>query len=301
MKITVRNLLGYLLSVGYISSGIVRKKRNKLLNDYSIITLCFHNPSKELFKACVQWLKNNGFNFISVNELLAIANGELDFPMGSILITLDDGWRNNKENVVVVANEFKVPITIFASTDPIEKGDAYWWSYIKIANSRNIIKTSVEGLKKVNNSERVALLAKLKNRLLLSPQAITIDDMKAMNASKYVTFGSHTVTHPILTMCTDQESLFEILESKQKLQLLLDSKIDSFAYPNGNFSLREVNYLKKSGYKIAFSTKPDLITFKNINDNFSLPRFEMLEGASIAENVCRMMGVWFNNRFLYKK
>ena len=302
MKLTIRNFLGYLVSMVFLSSGIVRIKRNKLLNDYSIISLCFHNPSKELFISCIRWLKNSGFNFISTNELLAIAKGELDFPMGAVLITFDDGWRNNKENVATVVNQFKVPITIFTTTDPVEKGDAYWWSYIKVANNRNIIKTSVPTLKKISNGERKTVIDKVKNRLLLSPEALSVDDLKQMNADKYITFGSHTVTHPILTMCTNQESFFEIFESKKKLQLILaNTNIDSFAYPNGDFSIREINYLKNAGYKLAFTTKHSLITKNNITNNiYTLPRFTMLEDASFSENICRMTGVWFDNFLLYK-
>lgn len=300
MKFTVRNILGYLVSIVFLSSGLVSIKRKKLLNNCCIISLCFHNPSKKLFLSCIRWLKNKGFNFISTNELLAIAKGELDFPMGAVLITFDDGWRGNKDYVATVANELKVPITIFASIEPIEKGDAYWWSYIKVANSRNILNTPVATLKKINNTERNSFIKKVKNRLLLSPEALSVQDLREMNTSKYVTFGSHTVTHPILTMCTNQESFFEITESKNKIQLLLDTPVDGFAYPNGEFSLREVNYLKKAGYKFAFTTTPKLITEKNITDIFTLPRFGMLEDASFAENICRMTGVWFDNKLLYK-
>jgi peptidoglycan/xylan/chitin deacetylase (PgdA/CDA1 family) len=301
MKLTVRNVLGYLLSNVFLFSGMVSIKRNKLLQSSCIIPLYFHNPSKSFFLSCIQWLKKNGFSFISTNELLAISKGELDFPMGAVLITLDDGWRNNKENVVPIANEFKVPITIFASTAPIEKGDAYWWSYIKVANSKNIMNTTVPALKRINNEERNVIIAHVRNRLSLSPEALSVDDLKEINTSSYVTFGSHTVNHPILTMCTSKESLYEITESKKKLQVILENtNVDCFSYPNGDFSDREIIHLKNAGYKLAFTTKPSLITNNNISNRYSLPRYGMLEDASFTENICRMTGIWFDNYLLYK-
>jgi peptidoglycan/xylan/chitin deacetylase (PgdA/CDA1 family) len=301
MKLTTRNILGYLISIGYSVSGLVRKNRNKILNNCCIATLCFHNPSKEFFTSCILWLKQNGFNFISINELLAIARGELDFPMGAVLLTFDDGWRNNKENVAAVANSLKVPVTIFATTEPIEYGEAYWWTYMNVAKKRHLINSPIADLKKIKNTHRVCLLNRVKSDMFLNAQALTTNDLIEMNASKYITFGSHTVSHPILPMCSDQESFFEIKFSKTKLEQILDTRVDGFAYPNGDFSIREINYLQKSGYKLAFTTKPNLITYSNIRDLYTLPRFNMLEDASIAENICRMTGVWFTNQLLYKK
>lgn len=300
MKFTTRNILAYFLSLGYLSAGIVKKNRIKLLSNSCIISLCFHNPSKDFFKACINWLKRKGFSFISINELLAISKGELDFPLGAVLVTFDDGWRNNKENVASVANELGIPITIFATTDPIEKREAYWWSYIKTAYHIKITKNLVSDLKKVNNFERMDIVNNIKERVLLPPEALSTENLKDLNKSPYITFGSHTVTHPILPKCSDKESFFEIAESKKRLQSILDNTIDSFAYPNGDFSNREVSYLNDTGYKLAFTTKPALITKNNINELYTLPRFGMLEDASIYENICRMTGVWFNNKFLNK-
>jgi peptidoglycan/xylan/chitin deacetylase (PgdA/CDA1 family) len=301
MRLTLRNILGYMLSIGYSVSGLVKKNKNKILNNCCIVTLCFHDPSKEFFTSCVLWLKDNGFNFISINEFLAIARGELDFPMGAVLLTFDDGWRNNKKNVAEVANSFKVPITIFATTEPIEYGEAYWWSYMSLAKKRKLINTPIATLKKIKNTNRIVLLNKVKSDIFLSAQSLTSKDLIEMNESKYITFGSHTVSHPILPMCTDQESFFEINFSKTKLEQILDTRVDGFAYPNGDFTVREINYLQKSGYKLAFTTKPNLINQNNIRDLYTLPRFNMLEDASIAENICRMTGVWFANQLLYKK
>ena len=69
--------------------------------------------------------------------------------------------------------------------------------------------------------------------------------------SPFVDFQSHSKFHPVLTTCTDDECKEELVESKAYLEKLLNKKIIHFSYPNGDYSEREIEYLKKSGYKSA--------------------------------------------------
>ena len=302
MKLNIRNVAGYCISIFYISTGMVKRATKRLVEKQVILSISFHDPSKALFRACIWWLKNNGFTFISNGDLLLIANGLKEFPLGAVVVNVDDGWVGNKHNIIPIINKLEIPVSIFINTDPVEQGDAYWWSYVNAANKSNIAQYKVASLKLVKNGERNKVINQIKSKILLKGEAMTVQDLCEISKSKYITIGSHTVTHPILPMCTDEESLYEITESKRKLESILKTQVDQFAYPNGDFSLREVNYLKKNGYSLAFSTIPKYLTKENITDRYTLPRFEMLEDASFAENICRMTGIWFtNNPFMNSK
>ena len=85
----------------------------------------------------------------------------------------------------------------------------------------------------------------------------------------------------------------EICHSKQQLEDILQHEINGFAYPNGDFSEREIKMVERAGYHLAFTTKPAYLTSENIKDKYMLPRFEVLKDVSFAENICRMSGVWF--------
>ena len=298
MKLNIRNVAGYCISKFYISTGMVKRATKLLVQKPVILSISFHDPSKAMFRSCIEWLKNNGFTFISNGDLALIANGHMEFPIGAVVVNVDDGWVGNKHNIIPIVNELEIPVSIFINTDPVEYGDAYWWSYVNAANKSNIDQHKVASLKRVKNAERNKVINQIKSKILLKREALTIQDLCEISKSKYITIGSHTVTHPILPMCTDEESLFEIKESKRKLENILKTQVDHFAYPNGDFSLREVNYLKNNGYSLAFSTIPKYLTKENIVDRYTLPRFELLENASFAENICRMTGIWFvNNPF----
>jgi hypothetical protein len=81
----------------------------------------------------------------------------------------------------------------------------------------------------------------------------------------------------------------------------LEKEIDTFSYPNGDFTDREINYLGRAGYKLGFTTINNYITPENIHDHFTLPRTDLVETISFAENICRITGVWFVQKRLFNK
>ena len=273
MKFTLRNIASYLIANLYINLGVVKRRRKKILNDNIILSVYFHKPSKKVFESCIFWLKKHGYTFISVHDILDISNGQKAFPKGAVLVTLDDGWETNKGNVVEVANALKFPVSLFITTNPMETGEPFWWSYVKEANRLRLTKYPVSYFKNISNIERLKYINEIKTKVSLKREAINPNNLIEIAKSKYITIGSHTVTHPILNMCNDEESSFEINESKRRLENILETKVESFAYPNGDFSLREIKFLKKAGYEIAFSTHPAYITIANIYDDYTLPRF----------------------------
>lgn len=88
-----------------------------------------------------------------------------------------------------------------------------------------------------------------------------------------VDFGSHTVTHPVLTKISIEEAAKEISDSKKDVENLLNEKIDYFAYPLGkknHFDNQISDIVKRTGYKAAFTTENGEIDYKG--DPFSLKR-----------------------------
>jgi hypothetical protein len=60
---------------------------------------------------------------------------------------------------------------------------------------------------------------------------------------------------------------------------LLNKKIEHFAYPNGDYSIREIKFLKECGYKSARTLD---IGFNDINSNpFKLKAMGVEDDASI--------------------
>ena len=292
MNTSIRNTLGRYVAKALMSSGFVKTAAKKAHNGDYIISLCFHAPSRDFFEACVTWLSKNGFHFISVNHLEQVIKNEKPFPKGAVIITIDDGWQSNHDNILPVALQYKVPVEIFVSTEMVEKGNGYWWSYISEARRVGFAKQKVEFFKTIDNEDRVKILEETKTKIHLNREALTIDQVRDISESHFVSIGSHSVSHPILPRCSNEQSKFEISQSKQTLENWIGKEVNHFAYPNGDFSNREVSFLKRFGYTLAFSTHQQYLTKEMLNKPYDLPRFMMVEGASIEENICRMLGVW---------
>jgi peptidoglycan/xylan/chitin deacetylase (PgdA/CDA1 family) len=123
-------------------------------------------------------------------------------------------------------------------------------------------------------------------------EAMTVEQVKMVANSPYITIGAHTQTHPILINCPETQVYEELKGSRQKLESWIGKEVAYFAYPNGDYSRREIKNLKNLNYRLAFSTQPKYLTPALLRETFTIPRFAFLEGASTAENICRMTGVW---------
>ena len=256
------------------------------------------NLDKKLFEFCITWLKNNKFQFLSQEDILLIASNSKPFPKGGVVVTVDDGWKTNEENIVAIANKYEVPVTIFISSEPVEKGN-FWWPYIEAANKQRLTSISIETLKKVPNEERREVLQGIKSNVQLSRQAMTIDQLRNISKSKNITIGSHTVTHPILTNCNNEETKFELKTSKEQIESWIKKKVYCFAYPNGDYGEREIRHLKMLGYTSAFTTEAAYLTEDSLQNLYELPRFVIWENISKAEAICRILGIW-QKKFISK-
>lgn len=69
---------------------------------------------------------------------------------------------------------------------------------------------------------------------------------------------SHTVNHPKLNEMTYDEQLAELIDSKKTLESITGKKIDSIAYPFGDFNDISIKAAQDAGYTLGFTTKKGL-------------------------------------------
>jgi poly-beta-1,6-N-acetyl-D-glucosamine N-deacetylase len=291
MNVNVRVLGGWLFASLLLFSGAVKRRMRRILNEECILSVFFHNPTREEFEQCIRWLKKHNLKFLSVQDIERIIQNNQRFPQGGVLITVDDGWQSNEANVIEVANKYQVPVTIFVATNPVEEG-SYWWMYITKAKEKGIECVPIQVLKNWTNEERLMKVDEIKRVVPIERSALTIDQIKRAADSNCVTIGAHTDTHPILTNCNDHHVFEEIKVSKQKLEKWTGKEMNYFAYPNGNYGIREIEMLKSLQYRLAFSTKPNYLVPGSLENKYELPRIMFLEGMSFAENICRIAGLW---------
>ena len=95
-----------------------------------------------------------------------------------------------------------------------------------------------------------------------------------------MTFGPHTVTHPVLSRTTLEQARYEITESWLRLRTEASNPVPIFCYPNGgwdDFGDREIGILRELGFLGGVVGEPgyaSAVNFsKNIENPFKVQRF----------------------------
>lgn len=80
---------------------------------------------RDKFYQEMKYLKDNGFNALSFDDLYEIFSGYERAPKKPVVITFDDGYRDNYLNAYPVLKELGLKATIFVITDCIDKNKSY--------------------------------------------------------------------------------------------------------------------------------------------------------------------------------
>jgi peptidoglycan-N-acetylglucosamine deacetylase len=87
----------------------------------------------------------------------------------------------------------------------------------------------------------------------LENKVISSDTIKAI--AKDFEIGGHTYNHTRLTQVDDNSMIYELTESKNILESIVQKEVVSFCYPWGLYDKRVTEKVKESGYKLARTVK----------------------------------------------
>ena len=85
---------------------------------------------KNKFREQLQYLKDNNFQVLRLEELELYLNGERPIPDKSVILTIDDGYRSIYSIAYPLLKEFNFPVTVFLYTDFIGGRAALSWQQI---------------------------------------------------------------------------------------------------------------------------------------------------------------------------
>lgn len=246
-----------------------------------IHSIYYHNPKPLLFEKMIKRYLRKGYLFISMDNFRDIFFKNNKSEKKYCLITLDDGWRGNLD-LLPILEKYKVHVTIFISTEPIKSGN-FWSEYIaKERGRKGMIK-----FKKLPYNIFCKELERSKQKIHLERSALTLDELKEINKSPYVSIHSHTVNHPILTSVPENILDRELKESQLYLEKETNSEVYAFSYPNGSLSNREVIAASKY-YKLAFTTDQRHISLDD--SPLLLPRVALT--GDYYRDLLKIWGIW---------
>jgi len=77
-----------------------------------------------------------------------------------------------------------------------------------------------------------------------------------------IEIGSHTISHPDLSIVSTEKAQNEISESKRMIESIIGKTILSFCYPAGKYNEKTIEAVRNE-YKYAVTTNPGVSTFEN--------------------------------------
>lgn len=264
-------------------------------------------------RADLAYLRREGYELVSLTELVKRLQ-ERDSRLGkTVTFTVDDGYADFASVGVGVFAEFDCPVTTFVVTGVVDSGGWYWWDRLRAAISQTRLRrieldlgvgyffaslgtpglaadaatTLAEAVKRVPDAERQRILLEIEKMLEVELPArapaefgsMTWDEIRAC-ARRGVSFGPHTVTHPIMSQLDDTSARREIEDSWLRLQTETTAAIPAFCYPNGavaDISAREPALLRALGFDTALTATSGHASVSawhsSLDAPFLVPRF----------------------------
>jgi peptidoglycan/xylan/chitin deacetylase (PgdA/CDA1 family) len=220
------------------------------------------------------------FSVVSLDTFLANTARDAHPSKPLCLITFDDGWRDTYTTAYPWLRKFALPATVFLTTGLVEGRGVFWFerlarawtnpsrraqiqarlrSLMPAKDQITNLEAIIEYLKHMRGAKRKQVLGFLllpeerHNQWNKVDQMLTWDQVIEMNRHG-IDFGSHTVTHPLLTYEDDVAVKHELGASKVIIEKKLNKEVQAFAYPNGDRDDCVRRHVKQAGYQCAFST-----------------------------------------------
>jgi len=278
----------------------------------SVSDFFLQSLTPEDFEKQISYISKN-FRALSLSDLVKSLCSLAPPPRKAIVITFDDGYKDNYTYAYPILSKYCVPATIFLTTGYIGTGKLFWWDIIGyVAQHTSAKQFTLDGIGKCSfktESERADTRFRITEKLRVSPEheksvaiqklldvaeidispdlgkdlILSWSEIKEMEEGG-ITFGAHTVNHPVLTGIPLEIAREEIIQSKVDIERNLHKEVTSFSYPNGLFNEEIVDIVRNAGFTCAtavspcrlVSSKDDIYRLNRIICNVDFNRFKAM-------------------------
>ncbi|MEX6519012.1 polysaccharide deacetylase family protein [Fusobacterium animalis] len=173
---------------------------------------------EDMFKKHLQYLKDKNYTVITFKDLDKIGwRNRFEKGKKCIILTFDDGYKDNYDLAFPILKEFNFKATIFLMGSLTYNE----WD-VKAGGERKFSLMSVEMIKEMQDYG--------------------------------IEFGAHTFNHPKLNTLSNEEIEHQIVDVKKPLEEKIGKEIITFAYPYGILNDYAKKMAKKAGYTFALAT-----------------------------------------------
>ena len=240
-----------------------------------------HDPA--VLRRALAHLRASRFELVPLEDLVRRLAGEGPPLRRAVAFTIDDGYLDQATIAAPVFAEFDCPVTTFVTSGFLDGALWFWWDrieYVFTMTARTRLALPIEDgelhwiigdaasrergraemveyCKTIPDGLKHALIARLAEageveipaRAPARYQPMSWSDLRRCETIG-MSFGPHTVTHPIMSRTSDAQCEFELRESWDRLRAEAHAPVPVFCYPNGqpaDFGAREAKLLQTIG------------------------------------------------------
>lgn len=246
-----------------------------------------------------------GWRFVSMDHLVDRFD-ECVARKRNMVLTLDDGYRDNLEHARPIFDKLGVPYTIYITNSfPNGTVDLWWYSItglleahrrVEIDHNGKQLTLTLERPKEALNAfkffyetlgrkEQREFMAKLMNLYPLPAEnerfRLTWDEIRELAGDDLCTIGCHTFNHLSLGTLGRKDARDEMYRSKAEIEKQIGRPVRHLAYPFGkkaDASEREAELAHEIGFKSAVSTRVGNLFAAHRDHLLMLPRIPLYEG-----------------------
>ena len=232
-----------------------------------------------------------------------------DFSRRFAAITLDDGYRDNKEFAYPILKANDVPFTIYIPTSFMDRDGELWWLVLEeIIAKRDSVSLPMNGEDRTfactTADEKRETFSTIYWWLRSFPTEIEIraavrelaarydvdtkgfcnklcmnwDELRELAADPLMTVGAHTINHVILAKTNADVAMREIEQGRALIEKNIGVKPMHFSFPFGDPTSagpREFAMAKKLGFTTAVTTRPGVLFPEHRDHMMALPRISI--------------------------
>jgi len=263
------------------------------------------------FRAALELVQRR-HRVLSADEMYRVRQQGGRFPPRSVLITFDDGFRNNLLAAEIL-NQLGLSASFFVLSETLDGQFVPWYlrlAHILSTRRRETCTAPWGPVRFADTLARRRWQAAAKEHLLASPpdrrdaelnqlacdlecppldpadedyQFLDSADLRRMRELG-MTVGGHGATHDNLARCNEVELRREMLDSADRLAAASGGPIEDFSYPDGRYDDR-VLALARQRYRMAFAASCHV----RLSDLWRIPR----RGADDYRDVARVLSRWY--------
>jgi peptidoglycan/xylan/chitin deacetylase (PgdA/CDA1 family) len=245
-----------------------------------------------------------------------------------VILTFDDGFKNNANVAVPILRKYQVPALFFVSTRHLEPGKYLWFLQLQATEAFvGEVTLSFHGQEwDLTRPHRAATIRRLRKHLVglkphpsamydaieehlpplesfISPEVIadryaglSREELHEIASDPLFEIGNHTHDHPYLTRCSLEEAKRQIALNTSILEEVTGKPCRTMAYPIGDYNGEVLRAVEESGFDSAFAVSVNV----GRKAAFEIPRFGLYTASSdvlafkvIHGMTCRRLGVNF--------